>query len=120
MVVIKMWILNLVTVCTKIAKYILKKNRTFLIIWGASRFKTGFIKKKKLSSMCSVTRACGFSIPSPSCTTVAHLVRKYQKLANDHKGYGSAAIPAPNKYQNLPFLFIALVSATVVLVIESP
>jgi hypothetical protein len=41
-----MWILNLVTVCTKIAKYILKKNRTFLIIWGASRFKTGFIKKK--------------------------------------------------------------------------
>ena len=46
MVVIKMWILNLVTVCTKIAKYILKKNRTFLILWGASRFKTGFIKKK--------------------------------------------------------------------------
>ena len=119
MVVIKMWILNLVTVCTKIAKYILKKNRTFLIIWGLQDLKLVSLKKK-LSSMCSVTRACGFSIPSPSCTTVAHMVRKYQKLAKDHKGYGSAAIPAPDKYQNLPFLFIALVSATVVLVIESP
>jgi hypothetical protein len=74
-------------------KYILKKNRTFLIIRGLQDLKLVSLKKifLNLSSMCS--------------QSLEPVVLVFPD-------------PVPDKYQNLPFLFI--VSATVVLVIVSP